>query len=385
MSTYFFAAKGISASVRNGRKPSSLMVAARHNLREIQAEQGANGHIDPKRTAGNVILVGPDNAAGVKAEADRLLVAVDTSKLKRDHVQAIEALFSLPSEFVGDADDFFNKCLAWVSASLPLPLLSAVIHNDEANQHLHVLLLPVRDGRHVGGAPVLKGEVKRLTELFFQQVGGPAGLKRGNAKLHGQVRTRAIEAILGVCEAHGVREANGPLWPILLAAIERDPLKAVLALGIDPQTLRPEADVRPIGLVQQPSKHQDLSCVGLLQKQPSSPAAKAPPAPAPSSLHTECAAKTTTEMADDWNPIPPPSPVDDCANGVDPDDVDEVVRVRDSDLDPALYNSTTGDYFQRPPPPARKQKREADEWVMAALSQRRTSKVSRMRAGAHAA
>ena len=42
-----FAVKSIGLSRVNGRKPCTLLEAARHNLREIQAEQGATGHIDP--------------------------------------------------------------------------------------------------------------------------------------------------------------------------------------------------------------------------------------------------------------------------------------------------------------------------------------------------
>ncbi len=45
----------------------------------------------------------------------------------------------------------------------------------------------------------------------------------------------------------------------------------------------------------------------------------------------------------------------------------EEVRVRESDLDPALFDPTTGEYFQRPPEPVRQQKRAADAWVISAL------------------
>jgi hypothetical protein len=45
----------------------------------------------------------------------------------------------------------------------------------------------------------------------------------------------------------------------------------------------------------------------------------------------------------------------------------ETIRVRDHDLDPALYDETTGEHFQRPPASARRQRQAADEWVNAAL------------------
>ncbi|MDP3422314.1 MAG: hypothetical protein Q8S32_00965 [Burkholderiaceae bacterium] len=92
-----FALKTIGLSRCNGRKPCNLLEAARHNLREIQAELGARGHIDPQRMNSNATLAGPTTAAEVQALANELLAAVDTSKLKRDHVQAIEAVFGLPA------------------------------------------------------------------------------------------------------------------------------------------------------------------------------------------------------------------------------------------------------------------------------------------------
>lgn len=51
-SAYHFAVKTIGLSRCNGRKPCALLEAARHNLREIQAERGAiAGRIDALRMA----------------------------------------------------------------------------------------------------------------------------------------------------------------------------------------------------------------------------------------------------------------------------------------------------------------------------------------------
>ena len=274
-----FAVKSIGLSRVNGRKPCTLLEAARHNLREIQAEQGAVGRIDSKRTPQNLILAGPATAADVQALAVSLLASVDTSRLKRDHCQAIEAVFSLPTHSSIEAVSYFTQCLQWLAGAMPLPVLSAVIHHDEATQHLHVLLLPLKDGRHVGGAPIARLELKRLRDSFFAHVAGPAGLKRDSAKLRGIVKQWAVSAVLNRCELMGLPNMNGPLWPVLMAAIERDPTSAMLALNIDLESIRPADDTppneqpsNPIGLVQTPIglqeegvKTQALSCVGLHQ------------------------------------------------------------------------------------------------------------------------
>jgi hypothetical protein len=94
-----FAVKSIGLSKVAGRKTCTLLEAARHNLREIQAELGSVGRINPMHSASNIVMHGPATAAEVQAQAAALLTekGIDTTKLRRDHCQAIEAVFSLPS------------------------------------------------------------------------------------------------------------------------------------------------------------------------------------------------------------------------------------------------------------------------------------------------
>ena len=280
-----FAVKSIGLSRVNGRKPCTLPEAARHNLREIQAEQGATGHIDPTRTHGNTVLHGPAAAAEVCAHAGALLAAagIVPGNLRRDHCQAIEAVFSLPQQAaVPDPADYFAKCLAWLADALALPVLSAVVHRDESTEHLHVLLLPLKDGVHVGSAPINNAALKRLRERFFAKVAGPAGLKRAGAKLRGMAKQWAIAAVLRRCEVLGLPAANGPLWRCFVAGIEREPTAAMLALGIDANTIRPSdtplesepqpnpigIESNPIGIQKEGQKHQTLSCVGFANLMP---------------------------------------------------------------------------------------------------------------------
>ena len=281
-----FAVKSIGLSRVNGRKPCTLLEAARHNLREIQAEQGATGHIDPTRTHRNSVLHGPASAVEVQAQAGSLLAnaGINAGKLRRDHCQAIEAVFSLPQDAaIHDSAAYFVQCLAWLEGALALPVLSAVVHRDESAMHLHVLLLPVKDGAHVGSALIARAALKRLRGNFFTKVAGPAGLQRSCAKVRGVVKQWAVEAVLQRCEALGLPAANGPLWPVLVDVIKRDPTPAMLALGIDVNTIRPADKLppneppqnpigiasNPIGLQKEGAKHRTLSCVGFAHSTPS--------------------------------------------------------------------------------------------------------------------
>ncbi len=64
--------------------------AARHNLREIQAELGAREHIDAGRSALNVVLAGEASAAGVSKYAKQLMADAGVIKLRKDCVRAVE-------------------------------------------------------------------------------------------------------------------------------------------------------------------------------------------------------------------------------------------------------------------------------------------------------
>ena len=296
----YFAAKTVSMSKVNGRKPCDLLTAARHNLREIQAEMGSVGRIDPGRSATNAILAGPADAAQVQAKAASLLAAagLNPAAMRRDHVQALEFVFSLPPSSGVDPAAYFDRCLAWLVEALPLPVLSAVSHADEHAPHLHILLLPLADGVYAGGKPVERPKLLRLRESFFNVVAGPAGLQRESAKLRGQAKRWAVTAVMARCEAMGLPAANGPLWPVLMSAIERDPTAAVRALGIElsaqkdrqtqaePNPIGIEgttmsSKANPIGIEKQGEKIQSLSCVGIDSKTPLKTAPASRPGRAP--------------------------------------------------------------------------------------------------------
>lgn len=273
----FIAFKSVGLSRVNGRKPCTLVQAAGHNLRQLQGELGALGRIDPRRSSKNVLMAGADTAEGVQALASNLLASagIDPGKMRRDHVQALELVVSLPPAAAIDAAAYFDCCMAWLDKALPLPVLLATIHHDEAAPHLHALLLPVLDGQYVGGRPIERAALLRLRESFFKEVAGPAGLQRTGAKLRGASKALAVAAVLEWCEAKGLPAATGLLWPTMLADIERDPTPHVQALGIDLSACRKDAK-SPIGIdskgVQNPigiECHQsdgDLNPIGIAKE-----------------------------------------------------------------------------------------------------------------------
>lgn len=156
-----------------------INIAARHNLREIQAERGADSHIDPHRTAQNVILQGAGTAAEVAAEAISLMEQAGVLPLRKGAVVGLEILFSLPPDSGIAERDYFASSVDWAEQFFEVPILSATIHNDEAAPHCHVLMLPLFNGRMIGSG--LVGNKARLLAMqsdFHAKVGQTYGLTR---------------------------------------------------------------------------------------------------------------------------------------------------------------------------------------------------------------
>jgi len=269
-----------------------INIAARHNLREIQAETGADSHIDPRKSSQNVVLRGAGRAAAVAAEAVRLMEQAKVKPLRNDAVRGLEILVSLPPASGIAERDFFSDAVAWAEQFFEVPILSAVIHNDEAAPHCHVILLPLFDGRMIGSG--LVGSKARLIAMqadFHEKVGRVYGLKRGTpAKRY----SRAARATAGDKVITALRRAKNSLDDPAIcdalreAMIETMPVRLMELLGLDmpevrtpkPKTCtsilikncperKPEKPVgfqnrKPIGFaaVTDDPKEQSLSCVG---------------------------------------------------------------------------------------------------------------------------
>ncbi|NDP47874.1 MAG: hypothetical protein GZ085_05670 [Sulfuriferula multivorans] len=273
-----------------------VRVAAKHNLRELQAELGAGSHIDHTRIGLNQVMAGPDKAADVAAYADGLMRDAGVGNMRRDAVRGIEIIVSLPASSTIDRTAFFTDSLAWAQRFFAVPVLSAVIHLDEAAPHCHVLLLPLVDGRMVGSDLVgNKTRLQAMQASYFEQVGRRYGLtrpkarKRFNQAVRDKAASIAVSAIQSspeLLDRHGVESAL-----LVLVRHDPEPLLAALGLsmplpakssksfvGIMTKPCKPE---KPIGFKQQakpigfahavPSNNQTLSCVGFAPESPHLP------------------------------------------------------------------------------------------------------------------
>ncbi len=365
---YYFAAKSIGLSKLGGRKPCSLLDAARHNKREIQAERGVGSRIDHRHVVDNEMLSGPATATEVVATANKVMVAagIDVSNLRRDHCQGVELVFSIPVAAHIDAGPYFRRCLDWVGQALPgVPVLSADVHRDEGEPvlpHMHVLLAPVRDGQMVGSALIGRAELAKLRESFWRKVAEPAGLRRGIGRLVGQSKALAVAAVLDHMERTKAPELRGALWPLTRKQIESEPLPYLLALGIDPQKLKAKPigigssspDQKPIGIARPTAKvdgeNQTLSCVGIASPLPSPNHQKQTP---------ETAAEHITQTT---------------VGGVNDDD-SGVIRERD-DLPAGYWCEELGQHIKPPPTGPSPAKLAINAAVLSGLKALKSRKVA---------
>lgn len=212
-----------------------IEVAARHNHREILAELGAGSaeHINPARVRFNRVLHGPGTAAAVASHAKALMDAAGIKAIRKDAVRALEIIFSLPPDSSIDPDQFFDESIQWAGQYFAVPVISAIVHNDEAAPHCHVLLLPLVDGRMVG-SDLMGGRAKLLAMQadYHAQVGRRYGLTRQAAqkRASASTRKRALDLAFDVLEANsGLSRA---VLLALLAPHGNDPAPLLLALGL---------------------------------------------------------------------------------------------------------------------------------------------------------
>ena len=213
-----------------------LLAAARHNKRKIQAELGADSHIQAHLMALNLSLCGAETAEGVAELAKTLMRDAGIVKLRKDTVRAIEIVFSLPINRFKDCEAYFRHCLRWAAGHFGGMVLSADIHKDEANPHCHVLILPLIDGRMMGSDIVGYGRsFKAHLDAFFDDVGASWGLDRPQARMTGEAKDEAAISVLKYLKATDDPVLRSALWPSIKAQIESEPDPHMLALGLTNQ------------------------------------------------------------------------------------------------------------------------------------------------------
>ena len=231
--TFFFGVGSISLSKRKRREGCTLEKAVKHNLREIAAERGGYGRIDPNRSHLNEYLVGSSNSAEVivVAAKDACVPHLEGKKLRIDHTQAIELVFSLPDHSGLEVRKFFLDCVAWTKKSFAgQEIYSAVIHHDESAPHCHVLISPIRKGVRVGSTVIKRERLSELRQKFWCEIAAPAGLAMPSPKLRGRAKYLGVQRVLNYLAQENEPCIRSRLWPAIRASIGADPTMSLQVL-----------------------------------------------------------------------------------------------------------------------------------------------------------
>lgn len=79
-----------------------------------------------------------------------------------------------------DQEDFFAECTRYFADKYGAEnIISAVVHNDETTPHLHLILMPIHNGRLCCKDLFNRTELTKLQTDFHEKVGKRWGLERG--------------------------------------------------------------------------------------------------------------------------------------------------------------------------------------------------------------
>jgi hypothetical protein len=212
------------------KEANKLFLAADHNLRT----DGRNPvHIDSTRSHLNVILRGADSVSGITQKSDELMTGV-LKKPRIDFVPWLEVVISLPSGTGIDESVFFEDAVIWAEGFFEVPILSAIIHNDEEKPHIHLLMLPLFQGRMIGSSLAKPNRYWVRHTDFNAKVGQRYGLSLPQAKTYHSAAARAAAADSVVMAMKSVIKNLEPaFWDAVRATLKCDPDHLMKYYGIE--------------------------------------------------------------------------------------------------------------------------------------------------------
>lgn len=227
------------------KEPQSIRVASDHNKRaRFFYEQGHEGSSEGGVliARANEKLWGPDTPEEVANLARSLMTQHQVKKLRKDAVRAVEVLLSLGSGHGIDDSAFFKDSMHWFAQRFggKENLLAADIHRDEANDHVHMLFLPLLDGRMVGSQMIGgRGKLKSCKLSFDEEVCRQHGVKVLMVdSLNRQEKAKASRAVQERLVAVQDPVSTSVVWDAVRTSIESRPEPYLHLLGLSASMFR---------------------------------------------------------------------------------------------------------------------------------------------------
>jgi hypothetical protein len=218
-------------------KARSLDAAEAHNRRKIPVELSAFAHIDPSKSTSNHELI---SLGGMSLE-DAILAILnqagvdlkDRTNKRKDKAYAIEWLFTVTLGYPGNHLHLYADCLSWLESYFSnCPLVHAVIHYDENEPHMHVIMVPL-EGNRLPASDLLsyKGASKARLNSLYAAVGAKHGLI-AHTKLTGAMKKAAAAAVIEDFERRGIPIVLQNAWSPMKTCIKNSPDGFLDPLGI---------------------------------------------------------------------------------------------------------------------------------------------------------
>lgn len=157
----------------------------RENERDENYRSKVNPQIDHERTSNNYHIIGRTET--YLSYIDKRIKEINQKrKLKDDAVLINSFILGSDGEFFStllqeQQEDFFRECTMFFAERYGEEnIISAVVHMDETNPHLHLNLIPVLNGRLCSKQLFDRKALRNLQSDFHEQVGKKWGLQRGN-------------------------------------------------------------------------------------------------------------------------------------------------------------------------------------------------------------
>ena len=230
-----------------------LRSALKHNKREIQAELGVLGNINPKLMKENYSLLEKHSSSHTLSIVKNSISTYQTNvgrRIRSDAVLAIEVMFSLPIHRNDiDHKSYFEECLKWGSRVFkPAEIMSAEVHLDESNPHMHAIFFCVTPSQLLGNG--LKGNKQKFADRqndFHNNVAQKYGLSIPSPKIKKADRLKLGKKITSHFEKTNDPVIKSPCYPIVKALIVENPIEFAemygISISIKPKKMRTMAQI----------------------------------------------------------------------------------------------------------------------------------------------
>lgn len=169
------------------RKLGSVTAIGNHHER-LKEKYKSNPDIDPERTHLNYHIVEPE---GRYRQLVQNRIKESGAKQRKDSIVLQDCLVTATPEWINaksieEQEDYFNHAYRFFAEKFgEKNIISAVIHRDEANPHMHLCFVPITEDNRLSSKSLIggpKGLEKMQTEFYEHMAEKFPDLTRGVSK-----------------------------------------------------------------------------------------------------------------------------------------------------------------------------------------------------------